>query len=734
MQEKRAEIEINHLKESYTFGKVARQSNGSVLYRQGKAVLLATVVADSKPVQEPFLPLTVQYIEKAYAAAKIPGGFIKRESKPSDFETLTSRIIDRSLRPLFPEGFALPVVITVLVLSADEEVDLQVAALHAANAALLVSDLPVRNAVAALRIGRSEGETLINPSPKQLEEGSLDLLLVGEGSEITMIEMAALATEVLEMEEITEIPPEALMGPMPVALPHREINELAEEELVAMIRQAAESIGDACREYEAAFLPMKKEETQSEKALLYVPSESAEQLLEEQLGKEIDTALEGLSKSERGSAFGQIRRRAEAVLEEYGLHAELEEVAALLDALIGKRVRRQILERKVRADGRALDEVRPISIESNLLPSVHGSCLFTRGETQVLATVTLGDAKEGQIFELLSDRSTRTERFMVHYNFPGFCVGEARPIGAPSRRELGHGNLAKRALEPVIDTEASRTIRLVAEVLESNGSSSMATVCGGALALCAAEVEVKELVAGVAMGMVREQDKYAVLTDIMGLEDHYGDMDFKVAGTRNGITALQMDIKSGGLDLKMLEDALQQARDARLMILEKMEEARKLIEPSGALPVSEHFSIDPSKIVHIIGKAGSTIRDIIQRFEVNIDLDREKGGVKVTGQEKEKVLAAKEHITQIAEKAETKEFPKYEAGKRYLGKVKRIVDYGIFVEMPGDYDALLHISKIGKERVANLKERYHEGDEIEVVVLEQKGRKVELATPEYLEG
>jgi len=724
MQEKIIEIEANGLSENYTLDKVARQSNGSVMYRSGKTVILATVVMDEKPVNEPFLPLTVQYIEKAYAAAKIPGGFIKRESKPSDFETLTSRIVDRSLRPLFPTDFAYPTVITILVLSADPETDLQVAALHAANAALLVSDLPVRRSIAAVRIGRRNGERLLNPSRSEMEESALDLLLVGSDEELLMIEMAAKATETTEVGELPD--PELLMGPMPILLPHQESNELGEEELVALVGQAQGEIAAACRRYEEAFLPLKKE-------IKVLPSvtdperlEELTALVRERFGSEIQAAMEGLSKSERGDIIDGVMQRVEAFLQETGVHRDPLEVYRAIETVKREKLRRQILEEGRRADGRKLDEVRPISIETNLLPSVHGSCLFTRGETQALATVTLGEGKEGQLYELLTERTPRTERFMVHYNFPPFSVGEARPIGAPSRRELGHGNLAKRALEPVIDRELSRTIRLVSEILESNGSSSMATVCAGSLALVSAEAEISDLVAGVAMGLVKEGDRHAILTDIMGLEDHDGDMDFKVAGTRKGITAMQMDIKLGGLDLKILEEALLQARTARLHILDLMEEAQRHIVPSSALPVSEHFHIDPSRIVHIIGKAGSTIREIIERFEVKIDLDREKGGVKVTGHDREKVKAAREHIEGIATREEPA-IPQYRIGEIYRGTVKRVVDYGLFVEMPGGHDALLHVSKMAGHRP----EEYQPGREIEVKVLDQKGRKVELALPEY---
>ena len=734
MQEKTAEFEQNNLKEHYSFGKVARQADGAVLYRQGKAVLLATVVMEEKPVEEPFLPLTVQYIEKAYAAAKIPGGFIKRETKPGDFEILTSRIVDRSLRPLFPEGFAHPVQITILVLSADEKVDLQVAALHAANAAVLLSPLPIERSIAAVRLGRdAQGNLLVNPSLEALEEGSLDLLLVGSGSELTMIEMAARATEVIDDLEMEELPPEALMGPMPLILPHQESNEVDEEEFVGWLRMAAERIETASRAYAESFLPLKRRRDPETFTRLRAPEELVE-FLRGRLAKRIDAALAGLSKSERGAALGDLRRIAAAESEEYGMHPEPAQLQTALETLVGEAVRRQILDERRRADGRTLEEVRPIEIENNLLPSVHGSCLFTRGETQALVTATLGEAKEGQMYELLTDHAPRTERFMVHYNFPPFSVGEARPIGAPGRRELGHGNLAKRALEPVVDVRLDKTIRLVSEILESNGSSSMATVCGGALALCAAEVEIKALVAGVAMGLVKEEERSAILTDIMGLEDHYGDMDFKVAGTRKGITALQMDIRSGGLDFSLLEKALMQAKEARLHILEIMEGARETIEPSGALPISEHFHIDPSAIVHVIGKAGSTIREIIQRFGVTIDLDREKGKVRVTGKDRDKVLAAREHISGIAANAKTVEIPTYEKGKRYSGTVKRVVDYGLFVEMPGGIDALLHVSKLGGEGGEDLRERFHPGEKIDVVVLDQKGRKVELATPEYYEA
>jgi len=454
-------------------------------------------------------------------------------------------------------------------------------------------------------------------------------------------------------------------------------------------------------------------------------------MIENDYAVDVEKAIAHMATSERSSELKKIRTTILSRLEDDGKEADKDLVGKVLEAYKKTIVRAMILDKNIRADGRKLDEVRPISIETNLLPSVHGSCLFTRGQTQALVTVTLGDKKDAQMYELITEKNSQTEKFMVHYNFPGYSVGEAKYIGAPGRRELGHGNLGKRALEPSLDLNYDGSIRMVSEILESNGSSSMATICGGSLALRGAEVETKDLVAGIAMGLVSEGDKYAVLTDIMGLEDHDGDMDFKVAGTRQGITALQMDIKLGGIDLSVLKDALSKAKEGKNHILGLMEEAEKSIIASDALPSTENFMIHPSKIVDIIGKAGATIRDIIERFEVSVDLDRDKGGVKLSGGDKTKVAEAKAHIESLAS-TPVKKQSEYKVGQSYDGKVKKIVDFGLFVEMPDGFDALLHISKIAKERVNNLSERYSEGDAITVIVMEQKGKKVELATAEYL--
>ena len=729
MQNKSIKIDLNNLNEVYEFDKIAKQASGAVMYRQGKAVLVAAVAIDKEVTEEDFLPLTVQYIEKSYAAAKIPGGFIKRETKPGDFETLTSRIIDRSLRPLFPSGFYYPVTITVMVVSSDSEVDMQVAALHAASAALYVSDIPVTRSIAAVRLGKIDNEVIVNPSLSQQNKSILDLLVVGAGKDVVMIEMRTIASKSPENTRV-DISSDSMIHDALSASGYQACNELDEEELISVITLAQEKISEASRAYETSFLSHVRDpldlKIEDEKI-----DESLYAYIKKNFASAVEEAISCMAKSERSDELKKVRQRIIERLESEGIEADKEFVSKVLDRYKKSVVRSMILEKQIRADGRRLDEVRPIAIETNLLPSVHGSCLFTRGETQVLVTATLGDKKDAQMFELITDKQSRSEHFMVHYNFPGFSVGETRAISAPGRRELGHGNLSKRALEPAIPLKLDGTIRLVSEVLESNGSSSMATICGGSLALRSANIEMVDLVAGIAMGLVVEGNNYAVLSDIMGLEDHDGDMDFKVAGTSKGITALQMDIKLGGIDLKILKDALMQANRGKQHILAIMKEAEANIKESEALPATEYFSIHPGKIGEIIGKAGATIRDIIERFEVTIDLDRKEGKVKVSGEDKEQVAAAKAHIQKIAEVSEEKQVI-YEIGKTYKGKVKHIVDFGVFVEIFEGHDALLHISKVSKGRIDDLKEYYKEGDEIDVIVIEQKGKKVELVTPEYL--
>jgi len=691
------DIDINNLKESFEFNKVAKQADGAVLYRQGKAVLLATVTIDKESSSEDFLPLTVQYLERSYAAAKIPGGFIKREAKPSDFETLTSRIVDRALRPLFPKDFANGVVINITVFSSDSEVDLQVAALHAANAALLVSSLPVDKSIAAVRVGKVDEKIVFNPTLSQLEESSLDLLVVGSGTDIAMIEMRAIATNDKEYK----------------------VNELSKEELLTILKESSIAINEASNRYLESFKEFKSKDI-LEISYKEFDSKIIDFILEN-FSSKIDIAIDSMSKSERSDALDSILTDIEKDIDDKELEFELEDIQAAFGKVIKDKVRGLILNGQ-RIDGRATNEVRPISIETNLLPSVHGSTLFTRGETQALVTITLGDNKDAQMYELLTSNGAKNENFMVHYNFPPYSVGEARPIGAPSRRELGHGNLAKRALEPSVELEDNQTIRIVSEILESNGSSSMATVCGGSLSLYAANVNVKKLIAGIAMGVVVESnDRYTILTDIMGAEDHYGDMDLKVAGSKDGITAMQMDIKLSGLDLDILSKALDQAVDGLEHILNLMEDAKDKIIPSGALPSLVTFEIEPSKIPLIIGKGGSTIREIIDKFKVSIDLNRDKGIVKISGSSIEDVDNAQSYIEELIAK-ESKPVAKYEIGKVYTGIVKKSVDFGYFVEMPDGYDALLHNSKVPLSMQGTLSE----GDEIEVKVVSQHDKRVEL--------
>ena len=717
------EFELNGRIEAFEFGKVAKQSNGSVLLKQGNAVILATVVSElDNPVSEDFTPLTVQYIEKNYASAKFAGGFIKREGKPSDFETLTSRLIDRSLRPLFPSGYVYPSTITVMVLSADKDVDLQVLALNAASAALYSSDLPIKKSVAGVRVGKINNSLIINPSTKQMEESTLDLYIAGTSNELLMIEMKSISTE-----EMVEVDIEAFTKV-------HSTNDMTEAQLVEAIAVASESLRISNTTYEEGFGTVCKDMIEVELKTTDIDEEIIS-YVRSNYSLEIKDAIKKLAKSERSSALKDVANII--LVDDYCVNdeVELKDLKEAVSIVKKELVRSMIIDDKVRADGRTLGEVRPISIDTNILPSAHSSCLFTRGETQALVVATLGGAKDGQMYEMLNEKSARTENFMVHYNFPGFSVGEAKPIFGVSRRELGHGNLGKRALEPSIDKDFTDTVRLVSEILESNGSSSMATVCGGSMALKAAGVPISGLVAGVAMGAVFEDGKYSILTDIMGLEDHDGDMDFKVAGTIDGITAMQMDIKLGGIELEVLEEALLQAKDGRTHILNIMEDAAQSIVPSEALPIITQFEIDPGKIMAVIGKAGSVIKEIIEKFEVGIDLDRDTGGVKVSGENKQQVEDAVSHIKTISSNA--KSFVKREAinfEKLYSvdavlkGKIVRLADFGAFIELPKGGEGLLHISKISKQRVTNINDILEVGQELDVKVLKLSKDRIELAS------
>jgi len=720
------EFELNGQEEIYEFNKVAKQANGSVLAKKGKAVVLATIVSEfDNPVDADFTPLTVQYIEKTYAAAKLPGGFFKREAKPSEFETLTSRVIDRSLRPLFPKGYVFPTTITVMVLSADKDVDIQALALNAASAAMYTSDIPIKKSVAGIRVARIDGEYVVNPKMSMMNESTLDLYVAGSKAELLMIEMKSISSE-----DMVEVDIEAFSK-------IHNANEVTTQELVEAIAIAQAALKEANEAYEASFENVSKEEKVLELVSFSV-DESVISYVRDNYTTQISEAIKKLAKSERATELKDISKVIQ--VDEYSTEKELELSTVYEAVSVVKRelVRSMIVKDKVRADGRGLKTVRPITIDTNILPSAHSSCLFTRGETQALVVGTLTDAKNGQMVEILTERSASTENFIVHYNFPGFSVGEAKPMFGVGRRELGHGNLAKKALESSIDKDFSDTIRLVSEILESNGSSSMATVCGGSLALKAAGVPISNLVAGVAMGMVVEGDEYSILTDIMGLEDHDGDMDFKVAGTKDGITALQMDIKLGGIELKVLEEALTQANEGKNHILGLMEEAAENIVPSEALPLIEQFAIDASKIMVVIGRAGATIKGIIEKFDVGIDLDRDSGTVKVSGDNKQNVLDACAHIKSITDNApagggrrpsKNIDFEKtYEVDEVLTGKVERIVDFGAFVVLPKGGEGLLHISKISKQRVNKVADVLSVGQEVELKVLKVSKDRIELAS------
>lgn len=707
-------VEVNNQTEIYDIGKVATQTAGSVMLKIEDTVILAAVSRDAEPVDGNFVPLTVQYIEKTYAAGRIPGGYIKRETKPGDFETLTSRVIDRSLRPLFPDGYAYPTQLTLFVLSCDPEVDLQVAALNAASAAMYLSDIPINKNVAGVRIGFIDGDYVVNPSNSELKHSSLDLFVAGTKEELLMIEMRSIATD------------------------ETGANEFDEDAILKAIDEAQSAITNATTIYETEFKSLKKDDA----LLEYKESlrdDSIYIYVDENYKDSIKHAVSKMAKSERANELNEIIKTI--VCDEIAVKKDWnkELISAVVNEYKKRVVREMIVFDRVRADGRALTEVRPISIETNILPNAHGSCLFTRGQTQALAVITLGGDKDGQMYDILTEKGVATDDFMVNYNFPGFCVGEAGPLRPPGRRELGHGNLARRALEPLLDPDRLQTIRLVSEILESNGSSSQATICAGSLALRAAGVETSKLVAGIAMGLVFEGDKYAVLSDIMGLEDHDGDMDFKVAGTRDGITALQMDIKLGGVSRDVLKEALYQAKEGRDHILNIMEEADKEIAINNdILPKLELFSIDPSKIVDIIGQGGKVIRELIEKFEVSIDLERDKGEVKIAGESKTKVEAAKDEIMDIVNRPsfggrgggrprrDEKPMPKFTQGEILEGTVVRIVDFGAFVQLPGEIDGLLHISKIADHRVERVSDYLEIDQKVRVKILEQNGRKIGL--------
>ncbi|MEQ5835440.1 polyribonucleotide nucleotidyltransferase [Marinobacter sp. NFXS9] len=677
-------------------GRIARQATGSVLVTIDDISVLGTVVAakEAKPGQ-PFFPLTVNYFEKTYAVGKIPGGFFKREGRPSEKETLTSRLIDRPIRPLFPNGFMNEVQVICTVMSSSKNQDPDIAGMLAASAALALSGVPFDGPVGASRVGYTDEDGyFLNPTFEQLENSRLDMVVAGTEDAVLMVES--------EAQGLTE---DQMLGA--VLFAHHEM-----QTAVTAIRELAAEAGHPRWDWQP----------------VAVNSQLAEALKGE-FSDAITEAYGIRDKMERYTRLGEIRTQAIEKLagEEDGQPDEAE-VKSYFGKLEKSIVRRQVIEGKPRIDGRDNKTVRPIEIEVGVLPSTHGSALFTRGETQAIVTTTLGTARDMQIIDALEGE--KKDPFLFHYNFPPYSVGETGRVGAPGRREIGHGRLAKRGVAAVMPTieEFPYTIRAVSEITESNGSSSMASVCGSSLALMDAGVPIKAPVAGIAMGLVKEGDQFAVLTDILGDEDHLGDMDFKVAGTAEGVTALQMDIKINGITEEIMEIALQQAYAARQHILGEM--AKVISEPRSTLsdraPSITSMKIHPDKIRDVIGKGGSVIRAICDETGASIDLD-DDGNVKIYADNQEAAQAAQKRVMEIT--------AEIEVGAIYKGTVARIVDFGAFVNILPGKDGLVHISQIAERRIENVTDELSEGQEVLVKVLDVDNRgRVKLSMKEVKEG
>jgi polyribonucleotide nucleotidyltransferase len=686
---RKLEIEFAGRPLSLETGRLAKQSHGAVLAQYGDTIVLATVVSAYQSREKmDFLPLTVDYQERTFAAGKIPGGFFKREGRPSEKEILTSRLIDRAMRPLFPKGYDKETQIVVTVLSADRDNDPDMLSLIAASAALEISDVPHNGPVAAVRMGRVDGKLVVNPLVSNLENSDISLVIAATTDSIVMLEGGAY---VVDEETILEA----------LFTAHEEMRAVFE--LQNQLKQLA---GKPKREF--------------------TPKVIAPEIIaavKERVAGELEEALKISGKKERSTALYALSDR---VVDELSARFpdRRHEIAEAWDKVHRDRVRRAILEEDRRIDDRKSTEIRSLSAQVQVLPRAHGSTIFTRGETQALVTVTLGTSSDEQKIDALLGE--RYKKFMLHYNFPPFSTGEVKFLRGPSRREIGHGALAERALAPVLpdETDFPYTIRVVSEILESNGSSSMATVCGGSLALMDAGVPVKAAVAGIAMGLVKEGEQVRVLTDILGDEDHLGDMDFKVAGTSDGVTAIQMDNKVGGVTRDVMRQALHQARDARLFVLGVMQKAidapRK--EVSAYAPRIVTLHIKPDKIRDVIGPGGKVIRGLVEETGCKIDIE-DDGTVLIAsadGVAMEKAIAAIEAIT-----AEP------EVGRIYRGKVRKIVEFGAFVEIMPGTDGLLHISQLAKERVRRVEDVVHEGDEVMVKVLDvDRSGKIRLSLRE----
>ncbi|MCO2843742.1 polyribonucleotide nucleotidyltransferase [Pseudomonas aeruginosa] len=664
-------------------GRIARQAAGAVLVTMDDVSVLVTVVGAKSPAEgRDFFPLSVHYQEKTYAAGRIPGGFFKREGRPSEKETLTSRLIDRPIRPLFPEGFMNEVQVVCTVVSTNKKSDPDIAAMIGTSAALAISGIPFAGPIGAARVGfHPEIGYILNPTYEQLQSSSLDMVVAGTEDAVLMVES--------EADELTE---DQMLGAV----------LFAHDEFQAVIRAVKELAAEAGK-------PAWDWKAPAENTVLV-------NAIKAELGEAISQAYTITIKQDRYNRLGELRDQAVALFagEEEGKFpaSEVKDVFGLLEY---RTVRENIVNGKPRIDGRDTRTVRPLRIEVGVLGKTHGSALFTRGETQALVVATLGTARDAQLLDTLEGE--RKDAFMLHYNFPPFSVGECGRMGSPGRREIGHGRLARRGVAAMLPTqdEFPYTIRVVSEITESNGSSSMASVCGASLALMDAGVPVKAPVAGIAMGLVKEGEKFAVLTDILGDEDHLGDMDFKVAGTDKGVTALQMDIKINGITEEIMEIALGQALEARLNILGQMNQviAKPRAELSENAPTMLQMKIDSDKIRDVIGKGGATIRGICEETKASIDIE-DDGSVKIYGETKEAAEAAKLRVLAITAEAEI--------GKIYVGKVERIVDFGAFVNILPGKDGLVHISQISDKRIDKVTDVLQEGQEVKVLVLDVDNR------------
>jgi polyribonucleotide nucleotidyltransferase len=680
--------------QEFTFetGKLAFQAGGAVTVQWGDTIVLATATASKEPREDvDFFPLTVDFEERLYAAGKIPGGFFRREGRPSEAAILLCRLVDRPIRPLFPKGMRNEVHIVITALSSDGEHSIDIPAIVGASAALTISDIPFNGPIGAVKVGYIDGEFVVNPTNSQMERSLIDIKVAGTEEAVIMVEAGA-------MEAPEDIVLEAI-----------KIGHQALQAFIQVQKEMAEKVGKPKMEVPLYQLP---------EATLKAVAERVEAPIKEILNQ-------NLIKAERNEALDSLLAQ---LLVELGQEHSPQDIKEAFFQVLRDIVRKRILDEGIRPDGRGLKDIRPISCEVGLLPRTHGSGLFTRGETQVLTIATLGTHSDEQIMDSLM--AEETKRFIHHYNFPPYSTGEAKPIKAPSRREIGHGALAERALAPVIppEEEFPYTIRLVSEVLSSNGSTSMASVCGSTLALMDAGVPIKAPVAGISIGLVKEDGRYALLTDIQGMEDHLGDMDFKVAGTAKGITAIQMDLKVPGISHEVLAEALARAREARLFILDKMlsliDKPRPSISPYA--PKVSMIKIEPEKIGLVIGPGGRTIRHIIDETKTKIDIE-DDGTVYVAGVDGAGVEKAIQMIKSLTEEAEV--------GKIYLGKVVRITDFGAFVEILPGKEGLLHKSQLSDRRVSRVEDVVKEGDEIMVMVIDiDKDGRIKLSRQAVLEG